>query len=182
VVLATGARTIIAPEAEGVRARCVTDVDLLEGKLTLKQRARALVFDVEGLRGGYAANFLAEAGASRIELVSPLLTVCEGLDSTNQPPMYRRLAKNNVVCTPNQTLAGEREVALIMRDVWSDQERVVEDVDLIVFAGIRVAMDTLTDSLYRAEPSLEIHRIGDCVAPRLLRDAVTEGVRAGNAI
>lgn len=182
VILATGARTVVPPEAESVRVQCVTDVDILEGKIVVEQDTRILVYDAGGQRGGYVANLIAEAGASHVELASPLLTVGEELDMVNEPAMYRRLAKNKVLCTPNQVLAGQREGALLLRDMWSDEERAVQDVDLIVFAGHRVAEDKIADSLSATQSELDVHLIGDSVAPRLLRDAIAEGTRAGNTI
>ena len=124
----------------------------------------------------------AEAGAVRVELATPLLTVGEDLDVTNKPSMYRRLAKNGVVQLPNQILAGQQDGDLLLRDVWSEEQRVIQDVDLIVFAGHQETIDGLQDALSDAEPDIDVYLLGDSVAPRLIRDAVHEGVRVGNAI
>lgn len=182
VVLATGSKSVLPPEADGLRVQCVTDVDLLEGNVVVESGARILVYDAGGLRGGYAANVAAEAGAVRVELATPLLTVGEDLDVTNKPSMYRRLAKNGVVQLPNQILAGQQDGDLLLRDVWSEEQRVIQDVDLIVFAGHQETIDGLQDALSDAEPDIDVHLLGDSVAPRLIRDAVHEGVRVGNAI
>jgi hypothetical protein len=183
VILATGARSGIPEEAKDVKVRCATDVDLLDGRVSVEPGSRVLVYDREGkIRGGSIANFAAEAGASKVELATPLFAVCEDLDEIQKPPMYRRLAKNGVVCIPNQILAGQRDGNLLLRDAWSDQERVIRGCDLVVFVGYRVAASELFDSLSETEPGLELHLIGDAVAPRLLNDAVLEGVRAGNAV
>ena len=181
VILATGATTAVPPEVEGVEARCVTDVDLLEGKVDV-QGSRVLVYDAGALRGGYAANAAVEAGATAVELATYLPTVVEDLDVTNKPPMSRRLARNGVVCSPNQILVGQRNGTLVLRDEWSEEERLVQDVDLIVFAGYRIAESKLRDLISEVEPGIETYLIGDSAAPRLLRDAVAEGVRAGNSV
>jgi len=182
VIIATGSTTVVPPEAEGVKDRCATDVGVLEGKVAVESGARVLVYDAGAQRGAYVANFIAEAGAGIVELASPLLEVCEELDMVNKPPAYRRLARNGVVCTPNQILIDQREGTLVLRDAWSEHERLVGDVDLIVFAAHQVAEDEYADLLSERKPDLEVHLVGDCVAPRSLQDAVAEGVRAGNSI
>jgi len=181
VILATGARTVIPPEAEGVEARCVTDVDLLEGKIDI-QGSRVLVYDAGALRGGYAAIAAAEVGATAVELATYLPTVVEDLDVTNKPGMYRRLARNGVVCSPNQVLVGQRNGSLVLRDEWSEEEWLVQGADLIVFAGYRIAESKLRDLISDVVPELETHLVGDSAAPRLLRDAVADGVRVGNSV
>lgn len=181
VVLATGSETVVPPEAEGVVARCATDVDLLEGRVPIAG-SRVFVYDAGALRGGYAANVAAESGAASVELSTYLPTVVEDLDVTNKPGVYRRLAANGVVCSSNQILVGQREGALLLRDAWSDAERLVEDAEVIVFAGHRASRTELGELLYDSLPKLEVHLVGDGAAPRLLRDAVADGTRAGNAV
>src|SRR5919197_692577 len=168
VIVATGSASVVPAEAAGVAAPCITDVDLLEGRARVEPGARVLVYDTEG--------------AARVELATPLLSVCEDLDPTQKPSMYRSLARHEVICSPNQVLVGQRNGALWLRDAWSDRERLVEDADLIVFTGYRQAQSGLGDALKGATAGLEVHLIGDCRAPRRLHDAVAEGARAGNTV
>ena len=144
---------------------------------------RVLVYDREGkICGGSIANFAAEAGATRVELATPLFSVCEDLDETQRPAMYRRLAINGVVLSPNQLLVGPRDGRLLLRDVWSGRERMVDEADLLVFVGYQAAESELFELLTEAAPDLEVHLVGDAVAPRRLNDAVSEGVRVGSTI
>jgi N,N-dimethylglycine/sarcosine dehydrogenase len=183
VILATGSRAVIPSEAEGVEGRCATDVEVLDGSVAIEPDARVLVYDREGkYRGGSIANFVAEAGASRVELVTPLFAVCEDLDEVQKPATFRRLAKNDVVLSPNQLLAGQRDGHLLLSDEWSGRKRVVEEADLIVFVGYQAAEDTLFEPITNASPDIEVHVVGDAVAPRRLNDAVLEGVRVGSTI
>jgi NADPH-dependent 2,4-dienoyl-CoA reductase/sulfur reductase-like enzyme len=99
VVLATGSVAVVPPEAEGLKTECATDVDLLDGKVAVEPGARVLVYVAEGAS---AANLAAEAGASRVELATPLFAVCEDLDVTQKPNVYRWMAKNAVVRTKVQ--------------------------------------------------------------------------------
>jgi 2,4-dienoyl-CoA reductase-like NADH-dependent reductase (Old Yellow Enzyme family) len=183
VVLATGSSPAIPPEAAGVAVPYATDVDLLDGRVAVELGVRVLVYDREGkIRGGSIANFAAEAGASQVELATPLFTVCEDLDETQKPAMYRRLAKNGVVLSPNQLLIGTQNGRLLLRNVWSGRERIVDEADLLVFVGYQAAESGLFEQLAESTPDLEVHLVGDAVAPRRLSDAVLEGVRAGRTI
>ena len=183
VILANGSRPVIPSEADGVEARCATDVEVLDGSVAVEPDARVLVYDREGkYRGGSIANFVVEAGASRVELVTPLFAVCEDLDEVQKPATFRRLAKNDVVLSPNQLLAGQRDGHLLLSDEWSGRKRVVEEADLIVFVGYQAAEDTVFEAITNASPDIEVHVVGDAVAPRRLNDAVLEGVRVGSTI
>ncbi len=181
VVLATGATSGLPTEVQGVNIHCVTDVDLLEGRVAVAVGSAVLVYDPEGLnRGGSIANFAAEAGAASVELATPLLTVCQDLDPTQQPAMLRRLARNRVVCSPNHVLVEPEGGRLVLKHAWSEEKLQVE-ADLAVFVGYRRAASGLEDELRAARPDLQVLMAGDCIAPRRLHDAVAEGVSAGNA-
>lgn len=182
VVLATGSKTIIPREAEGLAVPCITDVDLLSGKEKMEPGARIFIYDAGGSRGTYAAIFAVQSGAGRVELATPLQTVCEDLDSTTKPTMLRSLAQSRVVLTPNQNVIGQREGVLTLRDIWSNTERAVDDADLIVFAGYRVSLNHLEGMLREQQPDIDVYTIGDSLAPRSMSDAVAEGVRVGNKI
>jgi hypothetical protein len=175
IIVATGSISMIPEQVAGVRARCATDVDLLDGRVQIGPGMRVLIYDLDGqVRGG--------GGAISVEVVTPLQAVCEELDPTRKPLMYRKLARLAVRCTPNQLLIGQRNGAILLRDAWSDKERLVDTVDLAIFTGYRMACSALGDQLLGAHPALDVRLAGDCVAPRRLHDAVTEGVRAGNSV
>jgi hypothetical protein len=173
----------VPPEVAGAAVPCATDVDLLEERIRIKPGMRVVVYDLDGqTRGGGAALGAAMAGAGSVELITPLLVACEELDPTQKPHMYRKLARYAVRCTPNQLLIGVRGGAMLLRDAWSDVERLLDDADLVIFTGYREARGALGDALLDGYPDLEVRLVGDCLAPRRLHDAVAEGARAGNAV
>ncbi|MFS0646272.1 FAD-dependent oxidoreductase [Siminovitchia sp. 179-K 8D1 HS] len=182
IVLALGAETIIPIEKNLVQTSCVTDTDVLRGKITNITGKKVLIYDAGAKRGAYAAIFIAEAGAAKVELLSPRQTVCEELDSTNQPIMYRSLAKNKVICRPNQLLHGERDGAIVFKDAWRDEEQLAGDYDYIVFAGFRKSNNQLKEQIKKLNPRAEVSTIGDSIAPRTMSEAIAEGVRIGNKI
>jgi hypothetical protein len=182
VIVATGAQTVVPPEAAGAAVQCATDIDLLEGRIRIEPGTRVVVYDQDGqTRGGGIAVLAAMAGAA-VELVTPLLAACQELDPTQQPHMYRQLARHRVRCTPNQLLIGVRDGAVLLRDAWSDAERTLDDADLVIFTGYREARSGMGDALLDGHSGLEVRLVGDCLAPRRLHDAVAEGARAGNTV
>lgn len=183
VVLATGSNPDIQAAAEGVTTHCVTDIEILEKEVSIEKEARVMVYDRESkFRGASIANFIANEGASEVEIVTPLWSVCEDLDEMQKPEMYRLLGENNVKLSSNQQLAGQKDGYLLLNDVWSEDERVVDEVDLVVFVGYQVAEDTLYEQIKKVIPELSVQIIGDAIAPRRLSDAISEGVRIGSRL
>ncbi|MBD1382966.1 oxidoreductase [Metabacillus arenae] len=182
VVISTGAKSIIPIEDKNVETLCTTDTEVLDGKVNDIKGKNVLVYDRGARRGGYIANYLAEAGAAKVELLSTRQTVCEELDSTNQPSMYRSLAKNGVIYHANQLLHGVRDGTIVIQDAWSEQQRTADDMDLIVFAGFSKSNIDLAEELKIRKLGIDVHIIGDSVTPRTMSDAVSEGVKLGNKI
>ncbi|HLR63047.1 MAG TPA: FAD-dependent oxidoreductase [Lentibacillus sp.] len=183
VVLATGSYPDILTAAGDVTARCVTDIAILEQDVSIEKDERVMVYDREGkFRGASIANFAANAGASQVELVTPLWSVCEDLDAMQKPELYRLLAENQVVLSPNQQLAGQKDGYLLLNDVWSGNKRLADEADLVVFVGYQTAEDALYEQMKQADPQLNVQIIGDAIAPRRLSDAISEGVRIGSIL
>lgn len=182
VVVATGASTDLPPEVVGANA-IATDVDVATGAVRVAPGASVLVYDYEGrLRGASVACLIASMGAGRVELTFPHESACENLEPPNKPAIQRRLADEQVVISPHHYLMHQEAGAIRLRDSWSDRVRVVADVDLAIVAGYRLAQSGMADRLRAAHSELDIHLVGDCRAPRLLRNAISEGVRAGASV
>jgi hypothetical protein len=64
--------------------------------------------------------------------------------------------------------------AAVIRHRWSEDVRAVDSADLVVFVGYNESYDPLA-GLRRDGNSVPFHVVGDAKAPRLLRDAISEG-------
>ena len=183
IVLATGAQSPIPPEGRGVETPVYTDVDVASGTATLAPQADVMVYDFEGrLSGASIAARLAASGTRRVELVFPHEAPCEILEPPNKPAMFRRLAATGVVCRPHHFLTEPRDGRICFRDSWSDTVLPAPSGTVVVFAGYREARCDLQRTLRDLRPGITVRLIGDCRAPRLLRNAVSEGARAGIAL
>ncbi len=148
---------------------------------------RVVVYDGEGyVVAAGLAELLALEGR-RVELVTPFDVVAPSCDETLEgPALRRRLHEVGVAMRRNHTVVAVQEGRV---DLESDFGESVElDADAIVLVTQRLSDDTLYRELVAdpdalaAEGVEAVYRIGDCVAPRLLADAVFDGHRLGREI
>ncbi|QQK81049.1 FAD-dependent oxidoreductase [Salicibibacter cibi] len=158
VVLATGAN----PRSD----HYITDVELLDGKVSINNKSKLLVYDREGkFRGPSIANFAAEAGASQVEIATPLWSISEDLDEMQKPELYRLLSEKNVTMSPNKNLFKTKEGTPVLEDKWTGTKRRIEKDEMIVLIGYEEGDNRLFDQLKSAAPDLEVELIGDAVSP-----------------
>ncbi|WP_233517780.1 mycofactocin system FadH/OYE family oxidoreductase 2 [Geodermatophilus marinus] len=181
VVLATGARA--APPAWAAGAEGVLDVrDVLGGRV--RPAGRVLVVDE---LGGAAAPSVAEllaARGCRVELVTAALVVGQDLGPLLELPRWRRRAAElGIRLTPEVvvTAVDGGTVALLHHPTGAVQARAV---DAVVVAAPGVADDALWHELRRGpgDGGPEVHRVGDCLAPRRASAATRDGERVGAAL
>jgi mycofactocin system FadH/OYE family oxidoreductase 2 len=181
VVVATGAvpRADSWPGAEA--AHVVTAEAVLLGRVPVRPGQRCVVIDDDGhMRGPGAAEALLDAGG-QVEIVTRETLVGLDIDPTLRPALFRRLFTKGVVMTP---LTAVREIeprTVRVEHVYSGQARDLP-ADLVVLALGGESRAELYEGLRAAAPRLELHRVGDAVAPRRLHDALLEGTRAGRLV
>ena len=167
VVRATGAETVLPPDLGALSVPVLTDVDVLRGAAV---SGPVIVHDAEGRqRGAAIAAILAERGHD-VTLVVPNDAPCEHLEPPNRPALFRRLAAGGVRVVPHHSLVPG-EARPTFRDAWSDA-LLRPEVGTAIFAAFRATV----------APPGDGPRIGDCRAPRLLRNAVSEGTKAALAL
>lgn len=181
VVVATGStpRPPTFPVAAG--SRVATCDDILLNRTQVAPGDRCVVVDDDAhMRGPGAAEALLNAGAD-VEIVTREVLVALDVDPTLKPRLYRRLAEKGARMT---TLTGVVEVTadgVVVEHIYSGARRLIP-TDLVVLALGGEAREELYFDLKRAAPDLEVRRVGDCVAPRQLYDALLEATRAARLI
>ena len=139
-----------------------------------------LVLDQDGHNQGPAvAEHLAEQG-KKVEIVSDLFSIGEDIDHFTKPLVYKRLLTRGVILSPNTAVKEIREDQVVLKNVYSEEERVIDGVSTIVYAGLRKAEDSLYTQLKGRVAQLFL--VGDAMAPRKIHDAILEGTRAGRQI
>jgi 2,4-dienoyl-CoA reductase-like NADH-dependent reductase (Old Yellow Enzyme family)/thioredoxin reductase len=192
VVVATGSKplapgsrpeTKMLPGAEDSPVHVVTPHDALEGKLG--DVGKAVVWDAVGgsLAGSQAALSAAEALAragAEVRVIYPGFAVGEDVHLTMRTPLYGRLLSAGVEFIPNSDVSGLDGPEVKVRNIYTGEEYGVQGVDaLVAWLGSR-AQDSLWPAL-RGQVG-ELHAAGDCLAPRSVEAAMTEGAEIARAL
>ncbi len=152
-------------------------------EVLLEQREvgqRVLVVDEEGHHPAMnVAEFLVDKGKS-VEVVTSLQHVANQLLLNLETPLIMtRLVSKGVTLTPYTVVSEVNGRTVRLTFVAGGVERTVE-VDTIVAVTRRRPVDELYFAL-KGKVS-ELHRVGDCLAPRYTDQAIHEGHRAGRAV
>jgi len=179
VIIATGSvpKECPVPGADGPNIFNVWQVLLGEADVGNK----VLFIDYDGHHQATAtAEFLADQG-KEIHMLTSSLFVGTDLGPTQDLYLTRqRLMQKGVTFTPDFAVMEIKGLEVHGFNVYSNEWKTFNGYDTIVLAmGNRVE-----DGLYRALKGRvkELHRIGDCVAPRKVDMAIYEGDKAGRMI
>jgi 2,4-dienoyl-CoA reductase (NADPH2) len=180
VVVATGAnptRPYWVPQDDGDIRVC--DVrDVLDGSAV--PAGRVLVVDELGF---HQATSVAELLADReceVEIVTPGMVVGQDLGVTLDLENWniRAAAKGIVQSTDLVGMGIEGGSVNLLHHPTG--QNVTREVDWVVLAVPQAPNDGLYFELLAA--GVEVHRVGDCVAPRRAHAAVIDGHRVGSAL
>lgn len=153
--------------------------DVLTGRGAVGKRV-VVYEDTNHHRGVGICEYLADRGCE-VEVVTRHPYV--GMDlviTLNQPLLYKRFFEKGVRMSPHEALKEIRGREVVVFNIYTNQERVLDGVDTVVMATMKKA----DDALYRALKGrvAELHRIGDCVQPRLVTEAIWEGFVVGRSL
>ena len=189
VLVATGARPTktgfasIAPmvrELPGAdRSDVFTPWDVIQG--TAPQQGRAVVLDDDGTR--YVAGtveILLDQGID-VELISRHNALFPGTEPTlDLGEIYARLFSKGLTYHLNSWARSIGDRNVVTYNLYTSTIEIVEEVDFVVL-GTKPRAD---DSLYRELKGQVrgLHRIGDCLAPRRLDNAIYDAELAGREL
>ncbi|TVR97118.1 MAG: FAD-binding protein [Rhodospirillales bacterium] len=178
VVVAVGGRLaepsgLVADNGMVVR----TPRQVMQGQVPAEAGSAVVVDAIGNAVGMGVAEWLAERGW-RVTVVTADMFVGQSLTATMElTPWNQRAAAKGIVFAPQVQVerVGDRTVA--GRDIFDRTPKEIADVDLV----IPVAHELPDEDLYFAlkEAGQRVFRIGDCVAPRAISQAILEGYRAG---
>jgi 2,4-dienoyl-CoA reductase (NADPH2) len=174
VVLATGARPAPAGEAE------ISVREVLGGHLP--GSGRVVVVDRQGTYPAIdAARFAAERGRP-VAIVSEDVFVSPQLGSTGElSPWYQAAAALGIELRPLTTVVAFEPGSVRVRHRFGTQEELLQ-ADCVVAADHELPEDSLYRRLQTTQGGPEVCRVGDCLAPRRVLQAILEGGRAGRTL
>lgn len=174
VVVATGAKPVI-PFTPGLGdSRCHTALDVLEERVF---PSGTVLIIGGGLVGCETAALLLEQGAREIVIVEPTDNILGGVGLREGWYLRRLLSENSRVKIHCKTTVERIEESVVLQS-----KGVYETIkpDHIVLAVGMMAEDALAEQILQT-PDLpfEMHRIGDCVIPKRMKEAIHEGTTVG---
>ncbi len=141
-------------------------------------RGFAILFDQDHGAATYGvADKLAQM-FERVVLVTPRPQIAQRVNYCSAIGVYRRLFGAGVEIEPAYELVQLNGRRLICRNAYVEREKAYDDVDLLVYATPRSAVDELAHDL----ADLEMHLVGDCQSPRDLMAAIHGGHAIGNLV
>ncbi len=178
VIVATGARDTLPSIDAGGDMPVASAWSVLSG--ATEPGDNVVVIDHTGSDVGCAVAELVLDRGGKAEVVSrhPHPAIDAGL--TNTVSLYRRLFQKAVVLTPHHELEAVDGRDVVLRNVYGGPGRLVAGVDMIVVVTPPQPNDELVEPFQAT--GLEVHVIGDCVAPRDIENATFEGHRAARAL
>ncbi|MBT3310498.1 MAG: FAD-dependent oxidoreductase [Desulfobacteraceae bacterium] len=153
------------------QSNVLTSLDLLENEA---ETGRKVIVADDG-EGNWKAVSIAELLFDRgkdVELVTPL-EFARDLTAERRIPVLKRFLKKGIKITPYTMIREIKDKTVVLYNIYSRQETIVEDVDNVVLAYFHQANDALYFDLKGKVK--ELYRIGDCMAPRMIGDAIREG-------
>ena len=174
VILATGAMPSLPP-VDGIDSKIVIVVDDI---LNVRQPDwDRIVMIGGGASGCETALYLAELGC-RVTIVEMLSKMASNLETITRKVMLKKLEENKVTM-----LTGFKLVRILDNGVKisgnDGTEISIEAARVVMAVGNRP-----DNRLYQqiALSGYEIHRIGDCIEPRSIKQAIYEGTVVGGTI
>jgi 2,4-dienoyl-CoA reductase (NADPH2) len=178
VVVATGSSPARPWWAPGDEARIVDVVEVLDGRAA--PEGRVVVLDELGFHQATSvAELLADRG-SAVTVVSPGMVVGQDLGITLDMEHWQVKAAAKDIDQQVELVPmgwdGEAGQLVVQHHPTGTERRI--DADWVVLAVPPTPLDALYHEL-AGRDGIEVHRAGDCVAPRRAHAAVIEGDRIG---
>ncbi|WP_257350949.1 FAD-dependent oxidoreductase [Pseudalkalibacillus decolorationis] len=170
VILATGAIPYY-PEAEGLGLAHVTTVwDVLDQKF--EPGKKVIIADWKGdMPGIGTALYLAEKG-HQVELVTNSIHAGYSLQQYVRDMLLTRLALKGVSVVPQNKLLRAEPDKAVFENIFTGQE-LEKEADTLILAVGHIQNIGLYEKIREELPNLS--RIGDCMVPRTVEEAILEG-------
>ncbi|MBL8906675.1 MAG: FAD-dependent oxidoreductase [Rhizobiales bacterium] len=178
VILAAGSRPHLPDFEAGRGIGIVHACEILEG--TKETGNRVVIYDwLADWTGVGIAERLAGDGA-HVRLAVNGICAAANIQNYIRDEANARLYRLGIEVLPWMRLYGAEERTVYFLHTAAQQAVILEDVDTLVLACPNRPTDELADGIRGL--GLELHMIGDCLAPRTAEEAVYEGLKAGLAV
>ena len=142
---------------------------------------RVLIVDEHGTRySAGIAELLTERG-HQVHVVTRWNALFHKLATTlDQPVVYANLFKAGMTHTLNSWVGAIHDKSVDIFNLYTGETETLEGIDSVVMAVRHLPME---DLYFELKAQLDnVHRVGDCVTPRMTDHAIFEGFLAGREI
>ena len=187
VILATGANMVaprwLPPHAQEI----VFDLrTAMQGVLHIKQRqpGTAVIYDMDQSEGTYASAEHLRQVFERVVIVTPRDAIAEETAMVTHQGINRRISATGIevmtLAEPRWSDDDFENGNLEIRQVYTGEKTVLRNVAFFAYATPRAPDIALVAPLRAA--GIDVRLIGDCLAPRNVMAATSEGHAAGHAV
>lgn len=177
LILATGSVPMPpAPLSGDAAFEIVSAADALAA---LPEHKHVVLCDEGGGRGGLSVADMA-LGENRLTVVSTDTLIGELVNPNLRTPLYKRFLRAGAVFRPQETLIRAEGRVLVTRNIYSEIESRIEDVDVLIDWRGNTPRRDLIDAA--AALGIPVETAGDCVAPRQVQIAIAEGTLAARRL
>ena len=148
-----------------------------------KESGTAVIIDRDHSSGTYAAAEHLNEIFERVVLITPRERLAQDECLVTRQVIYKRLSELNVdwrLLSEVSPTSPLEDGQVIIQNVFTGQQEIIEDVALLTYATARVPNDELARELRQRD--LEVNTIGDAYSPRTLLSATREGHRLGHTL
>ena len=178
VILATGSSPASSDIPGADQDNVITVWDVLLEKVPVGNHV--VIFDITRRWPGLGtAEFLVNRG-KQVDIVTPYFYVGEDLPPGSVATAYSRILDKQVTLIPNTEVQRIQDSLVKIVNVCTQKAKEIEDVDTVVMSVGNRSNRKLYNSLKGKVK--EIYCIGDCVAPRLIQQAIVEAEELGKRI
>lgn len=178
IILCTGAAPVLPPVDSDGSVEVITPHELIaHGN---RGAHRALIVDrAGGIVASGAMDAANDMGLS-LDIATPQFAVGEDMDVVRRVPLYERLLSAGARFHPNSDLLRIREGHAVLSNVYTLGETTIGPFGLIVIWHGRRAITELANAI--RDQGIELHLIGDALAPRTAEHAFAEGALAARRV
>ncbi|WP_160288586.1 oxidoreductase [Pseudomonas knackmussii] len=177
VIVATGAKPYWPPFERGGELQVVDAWQVLRGEVKVGRSVLITDWRADWIAPGIAEQ-LVRAG-HQVQLAVNGTHAGESLPLYVRDHMAGELHRLGIPITTYARLYGCDDSSVYLQHTASGEPMIVEDIDTLVLCQGHEPVDELAEQL---EGLVEFRRIGDCLAPRTVEEAIYEGLKAGWAI
>lgn len=178
VVLATGADEVLPPVPGAQLPHVLSALAMTRGRPVPEGHVVVAGGLDDHVAPFVAADALARSGR-RVTLLTELVAGGEAVEPATRFELLRLLHSQGVSLRPLTALSHILRDRVVVRDVLTNEEEEVVDVDGVVIVCPRAPRDRLAEELAAVADlrPFAVHSIGDCLAPRRLVHAAADAVR-----